>query len=109
MRPIFHLPAGTAFAIADVGCAHHSGRSRNQGNSRTRAYKVKSGKDLADLLHNSRNKTRGATSPKNIVSAAMEVPNSFAAKYAWLQKHFPFVPAIHFVFCGDKTIVNPTT
>ena len=41
-----------------------------------------------------------------IVSAAMEVPNSFASKYAWLQKHFPFIPASHFVFCGDKTIVN---
>ncbi len=41
-----------------------------------------------------------------IVSAAMEVPSSFASKYAWLLKHFSFIPTSHFVFCGDKTIVN---
>jgi hypothetical protein len=55
------------FDIADAGHAHQSGRSRNQGNSRTHAYKVKSGKDLADLLHNSRSKTCGATSPKYVI------------------------------------------
>src|ERR1700730_668609 len=27
-----------------------------------------------------------------ITSAAMEVPNSFDAKFRWLQKHFPFIP-----------------
>jgi 5'(3')-deoxyribonucleotidase/uncharacterized protein with PQ loop repeat len=41
-----------------------------------------------------------------IVSAAMEVPESFAAKYRWLQRHFSFIPASHLVFCGDKEIVN---
>jgi 5'(3')-deoxyribonucleotidase/uncharacterized protein with PQ loop repeat len=41
-----------------------------------------------------------------IVSAAMEVPTSFASKYAWLLGHFSFIPTSHFVFCGDKTIVN---
>ena len=41
-----------------------------------------------------------------IVSAAMEVPNSFASKYAWLQNHFAFIPASHYVFCGHKTIVD---
>src|SRR6266404_5004043 len=55
------------FDIADAGHAHHSGRSWNQGNSRTRAYKVKSGKDLADLLYNSRSKTCSATSPKYVI------------------------------------------
>ena len=38
-----------------------------------------------------------------IASAAMDVPCSFDAKYRWLQRHFPFIPPSHIVFCGDKT------
>jgi 5'(3')-deoxyribonucleotidase len=41
-----------------------------------------------------------------IASAAMEVPTSLAAKFAWLQTHVPFVEASHLVFCGDKSIVD---
>jgi len=41
-----------------------------------------------------------------IASAAMEVPTSFAAKYRWLRKHFPFIPASHIVFCGDKRVLD---
>ena len=41
-----------------------------------------------------------------ITSAAMEVPNSFNAKFRWLQKHFPFIPTSNIVFCGDKEIVD---
>jgi len=41
-----------------------------------------------------------------IVSAAMDVPCSFAAKYRWLRRHFPFIPPSHVVFCGDKSIVD---
>jgi 5'(3')-deoxyribonucleotidase len=41
-----------------------------------------------------------------IASAAMDVPLSFDAKYRWLQRHFPFIPSSHIVFCGDKTIVD---
>lgn len=41
-----------------------------------------------------------------ITTAAMEVPNSFAAKYRWLVKHLPFINTQHFVFCGDKSIVQ---
>jgi 5'(3')-deoxyribonucleotidase len=41
-----------------------------------------------------------------IASAAMEVPTSFAAKYAWLAEHFPFIPTSHIVFCGDKSILR---
>jgi 5'(3')-deoxyribonucleotidase/uncharacterized protein with PQ loop repeat len=41
-----------------------------------------------------------------IVTAAMDVPCSFAAKYRWLQRHFPFIPASRIVFCGDKGIVD---
>jgi 5'(3')-deoxyribonucleotidase len=41
-----------------------------------------------------------------IVSAAMDVPCSFDAKYRWLQRHFPFIPPSHFVFCGDKGIID---
>jgi 5'(3')-deoxyribonucleotidase len=40
-----------------------------------------------------------------ITTSAMEVPSSFAAKYAWLGRHFPFVPPSHIVFCGDKSIL----
>jgi 5'(3')-deoxyribonucleotidase len=41
-----------------------------------------------------------------ISSAAMEVPTSFTAKFDWLKRHFPFIPASHIVFCGDKSILN---
>ena len=41
-----------------------------------------------------------------IATAAMEVPTSFVAKYNWLSEHFPFVPASHIVFCGDKSILR---
>jgi 5'(3')-deoxyribonucleotidase/uncharacterized protein with PQ loop repeat len=41
-----------------------------------------------------------------IVTAAMDVPCSFDAKYRWLRQHFPFVPTSNFVFCGDKHIID---
>ena len=41
-----------------------------------------------------------------IVSAAMEIPESFAAKHRWLRKHFPFIPAKNVVFCGDKSVID---
>lgn len=41
-----------------------------------------------------------------VASAAMEVPSSFAAKYAWLREHFPFIPPSHIVFCGDKAVLD---
>jgi 5'(3')-deoxyribonucleotidase len=40
-----------------------------------------------------------------VASAAMEVPMSFAAKYRWMEEHFPFIRPSHMVFCGDKSIV----
>jgi 5'(3')-deoxyribonucleotidase len=36
----------------------------------------------------------------------MTVPNSFGAKYRWLQRHFSFLPPTHYVFCGDKGILR---
>lgn len=41
-----------------------------------------------------------------IATAAMEVPTSFADKYAWLREHFPFIPTSHIVFCGDKGVLD---
>lgn len=41
-----------------------------------------------------------------IVSAAMDVPLSFDAKYRWLRRYFPFIPASNLVFCGDKSIID---
>ncbi|WP_162632687.1 MULTISPECIES: 5'-3'-deoxyribonucleotidase [Paraliobacillus] len=41
-----------------------------------------------------------------IVTAAMELPTSFSAKYEWLKQHFSFLNPNHFVFCGDKSIVD---
>jgi 5'(3')-deoxyribonucleotidase/uncharacterized protein with PQ loop repeat len=41
-----------------------------------------------------------------IVTAAMDVPSSFDAKFRWLQRHFPFIPPSQIVFCGDKSIVD---
>jgi 5'-nucleotidase len=41
-----------------------------------------------------------------IATAAMEVPTSFNAKFAWLERYFPFIPHSHIVFCGDKSILR---
>lgn len=41
-----------------------------------------------------------------IATAAMEVPTSFAAKFAWLRERFPFIPPSHIVFCGDKGVLD---
>ena len=41
-----------------------------------------------------------------IASAAMEVPSSFAEKFQWMEKNFPFIPPSRIVFCGDKNIIN---
>ena len=41
-----------------------------------------------------------------IVSAAMDVPCSFDAKYRWLERHFPFIPSRQIVFCGDKSVID---
>jgi 5'(3')-deoxyribonucleotidase/uncharacterized protein with PQ loop repeat len=41
-----------------------------------------------------------------ITSAAMEVPGSFADKFQWMERHFPFIPPSNIVFCGDKNIIN---
>jgi 5'(3')-deoxyribonucleotidase len=41
-----------------------------------------------------------------IVSAAMDVPVSFDAKFKWLQRHFPFIPPSRMVFCGDKGVID---
>ena len=41
-----------------------------------------------------------------IATAAMEFPNSFGPKYRWLRQHFPFMHPTHFVFCGDKGILD---
>jgi 5'(3')-deoxyribonucleotidase/uncharacterized protein with PQ loop repeat len=41
-----------------------------------------------------------------IATAAMEVPSSFAAKFAWLRERFPFIPPSHIVFCGDKGVLD---
>ena len=39
-------------------------------------------------------------------SAAMEYPASFTAKYQWLQKHFPFISDMNYIFCGHKHMLN---
>ena len=41
-----------------------------------------------------------------IVSAAMDVPCSFDAKYRWLRRYFSFIPPSRIVFCGDKGIID---
>jgi 5'-nucleotidase len=41
-----------------------------------------------------------------IATAAMEVPTSFAEKFAWLRRHFAFIPPSHVVFCGDKGVLD---
>jgi 5'(3')-deoxyribonucleotidase len=41
-----------------------------------------------------------------IATQAMTVPNSLGPKYRWLQRHFPFIPCTHYVFCGNKSILR---
>jgi 5'-nucleotidase len=41
-----------------------------------------------------------------IATQAMSVPNSMGPKYRWLQRHFPFLPPTHYVFCGNKSILR---
>jgi 5'(3')-deoxyribonucleotidase/uncharacterized protein with PQ loop repeat len=41
-----------------------------------------------------------------VVTAAMDVPVSFDAKFRWLQRHFPFIPPNQIVFCGDKGLID---
>ena len=41
-----------------------------------------------------------------IATAAMEVPTSFAAKFLWLEQHFPFISPSHIVYCGEKSILR---
>lgn len=41
-----------------------------------------------------------------IATAAMEVPTSFHQKFRWLERHFPFIPTSHIVYCGDKGILR---
>ncbi|MBU3005354.1 5' nucleotidase, NT5C type [Paraglaciecola arctica] len=40
------------------------------------------------------------------VSAAMEHPTSFSAKYEWLRKHFSFISDMNYIFCGHKGMLN---
>ena len=41
-----------------------------------------------------------------IATQAMAVPNSLGPKDRWLQRHFPFIPPSHYVFCGSKSILR---
>lgn len=41
-----------------------------------------------------------------VTTAAMEYPRSFGPKFAWLEAHFPFIPADRVVFCGDKSVIR---
>lgn len=41
-----------------------------------------------------------------IATQAMTVPNSLGPKYRWLRRHFPFIPATNYVFCGNKSILR---
>lgn len=41
-----------------------------------------------------------------ITTAAMEFPTSFTAKYEWLREHFDFIDDMHYVFCGDKSVIH---
>ncbi len=41
-----------------------------------------------------------------IATQAMAVPNSLGSKFRWLQRHFTFIPADNYVFCGSKSILR---
>ena len=64
-------------------------------------------KDLP-VLENATEVIRELSSKYEIyfVSAAMEHPTSFTAKYEWLRKHFPFISDMNYIFCGYKGMLN---
>ena len=41
-----------------------------------------------------------------VATQAMAVPKSLRPKFRWLQRHFPFLPSTHYVFCGNKSILR---
>jgi 5'-nucleotidase len=41
-----------------------------------------------------------------IATAAMEFPLSFAPKFEWLRRHFPFISPMRYIFCGDKSVLK---
>ncbi|MCE7068447.1 5' nucleotidase, NT5C type [Dyadobacter sp. CY326] len=41
-----------------------------------------------------------------VATACMEFPSSFNDKFAWLKRHFPFIPWTNVVFCGYKSIIQ---
>lgn len=40
-----------------------------------------------------------------LVSSAMFVPHAFGEKFAWVERHLPFLAVERLVFCGQKSIV----
>lgn len=41
-----------------------------------------------------------------VASAAQEFPNSLREKWDWLQEHFPAISWHHYIFLGDKSVLN---
>ena len=41
-----------------------------------------------------------------VATAAMEFPNSLREKYDWLGEYFPMIPWKHYIFMGDKSVLN---
>lgn len=41
-----------------------------------------------------------------IATQATVIENSLGPKFRWLQRHFPFIPQTHYIFCGDKSILR---
>lgn len=64
--------------------------------------------DCLDVIEDAQQVIRGLADEHDvfIVSAAMEIPESLAAKHRWLRRHFPFIPDGNVVFCGDKRIID---
>jgi 5'-nucleotidase len=41
-----------------------------------------------------------------VASAAQEFPNSLREKWDWLQEYFPAITWHHYIFMGDKSVLN---
>lgn len=41
-----------------------------------------------------------------VASAAQEFPNSLREKWDWLQEYFPAITWHHYIFLGDKSVLN---
>lgn len=104
----FNQRSGESLTVKDLTGAHlRDLRPERAGELRALIREPSFFRDLAPMEHSQAVLRRLAERHEIFIStAAMEVPSSFTAKYDWLREHFAFISELHYVFCGDKSILH---